>query len=412
MRALVPVVVLAFATFIVNMSASVMTPFLPIYAESLGAELGIEIGLFTSMFLLTRIFVNYLSGSYSDRLGRKKLIVLGLVIATLSTLCFALPIGWYAILLVRALQGVGSSMVWTPSTALVGDLIPAGRRGFAMGVYNSISMAGWVLGPGLGGAIQWYSRNALAMPLVESFRAVFYGSVALLAASLIVVLILIRDPEARRVEKSGTTGWGVDAGLRRSLIAMSLLVFAFALIIALVEPLLVYHVQKVYDLSADEVTSSMTTVYLISGLLIIVAQLAAGALADRMSKKLIIAVSALVAQALVLLMPFAVTVSNIGILIVLWYGFFSLATPAYLALLQDLFPPSMRGTLTGAFLTIFDLGSLVGPMVGFLTYDNVSSALPFLMSGILGILTVVSFLAYVKEPRGIAPLAKDGLSRH
>ena len=410
MRALVPVIALAFITFIVNMSASVMTPFLPIYAESLGAELGIEIGLFTSMFLLTRIFVNYLSGSYSDRLGRKKLIVLGLVIATLSSLCFALPIGWYAILLVRALQGVGSSMVWTPSTALVGDLIPTGRRGFAMGVYNSISMAGWVLGPGLGGAIQWYSRNALAMPLDESFRVVFYGSVALLAASLIVVLIFIKDPEGRRVEKAGRTGWGVDAGLRRSLIVMSLLVFAFALIVALVEPLLVYHVQQVYGLSADEVTSSMTVVYLIAGILIIGAQLAAGALADRMSKKLIIAVSALAAQALVLLMPFAVTVSNIGILIVLWYGFFSLATPAYLALLQDLFPPAMRGTLTGAFLTIFDFGSLVGPIAGFLIYDNVSSTLPFLMSGALGILTVVSFLVYVKEPRGTAPNAKDGLS--
>jgi MFS family permease len=129
-----------------------------------------------------------------------------------------------------------------------------------------------------------------------------------------------------------------------------------------------------------------------------------------MSKKLIIAASALAAQALVLLMPFAVTVSNIGILIVLWYGFFSLATPAYLALLQDLFPPRMRGTLTGAFLTIFDLGSLVGPIAGFLIYDNVSSALPFLLSGTLGVLTVVSFLVYVKEPRGNAPLAKDGLS--
>ncbi|HIJ08141.1 TPA: MFS transporter, partial [Candidatus Bathyarchaeota archaeon] len=87
-----------------------------------------------------------------------------------------------------------------------------------------------------------------------------------------------------------------------------------------------------------------------------------------------------------------------GILIALWYGFFSIANPAYLALLQDLFPQRLRGALTGAFLTIFDFGSLAGPILGFLLYDNVSAALPFIMSGVLGVLTVISFLAYVREP--------------
>jgi len=69
-----------------------------------------------------------------------------------------------------------------------------------------------------------------------------------------------------------------------------------------------------------------------------------------------------------------------------------------LALLQDLFPQRLRGTLTGAFLTIFDLGSLAGPIIGFLLYDNVSAAMPFIISGTLGIATIVSFLTYVKEP--------------
>jgi MFS family permease len=393
------VAILAISTFIVNMSASVMTPFLPLYAESLGATLGIEIGLFTSMFLLTRIFVNYYSGKRSDRLGRKRLIVLGIAICTFSSLFFAIPMGWYAILCVRALQGVGSAMVWTPSTALVGDLMPKGKRGFAMGVYNSISMAGWVLGPGLGGAIQWYFRTVLSVPLEASFQAVFYVSALLQAATLVVVLAAIREPGIRQgVDTEEGISKGMDPFLRRSLMAMSFLVFSFALIIALIEPLLVYHVQQAFGLTADEVTSSMTVVFLASGVLVIGAQLVAGLLADHFRKKVIIATSALAAQAMAFLMPFAVGVTDMGVLIVLWYGFFSLATPAYLALLQDLFPQRLRGTLTGAFLTIFDFGSLVGPILGFLIYDNVSATLPFIMSGVLGVLTVISFLAYVREP--------------
>jgi len=46
MRAMYSVVILAFSTFIVNMGASMMTPFLPVYAKSFGATLGIEIGLY------------------------------------------------------------------------------------------------------------------------------------------------------------------------------------------------------------------------------------------------------------------------------------------------------------------------------------------------------------------------------
>ena len=190
----------------------------------------------------------------------------------------------------------------------------------------------------------------------------------------------------------------IDATLKRSLIVMSLLVFSFALIIALIEPLLVYHAQKAFDLSADEVTSSMTLVFIASGALVIGAQLIAGLLADRVNKKIIIAFPALAAQALAFLMPFATNITNMGILITLWYGLFSIANPAYLALLQDLFPQRLRGTLTGAFLTIFDLGSLAGPIIGFLLYDNVSAAMPFIISGTLGIATIVSFLTYVKEP--------------
>jgi DHA1 family multidrug resistance protein-like MFS transporter len=393
------VVILAIATFTVNMSACMMTPFLPIYAESLGATLGIQIGLFTSMFLLTRVFMNYYSGKRSDRLGRKRLIVLGIAICAFASFLFAIPMGWYAILGVRALQGLGSAMVWTPATALVGDLMPKGKRGFAMGVYNSLSLAGWVIGPGIGGAVQWYFRSVLSMPLLGSFQSVFITFALLQVATLVMVFFAIREPKPEReTQGAEEISQKIDATLKRSLIVMSLLVFSFALIIALIEPLLVYHAQKAFDLSADEVTSSMTLVFIASGALVIGAQLIAGLLADRVNKKIIIAFPALAAQALAFLMPFATNITNMGILITLWYGLFSIANPAYLALLQDLFPQRLRGTLTGAFLTIFDLGSLAGPIIGFLLYDNVSAAMPFIISGTLGIATIVSFLTYVKEP--------------
>ena len=70
MRPFLPVLALAFMVFLVNVSASVMIPFLPVYAQSLGTAAGIDIGLFTSIFLLTRVIMNSASGTTSSRTSR------------------------------------------------------------------------------------------------------------------------------------------------------------------------------------------------------------------------------------------------------------------------------------------------------------------------------------------------------
>lgn len=405
MRPVVPVLALAFMVFLVNVSASVMTPFLPVYAQSLGTAAGIDIGLFTSVFLLTRVIMNSASGTTSDRLGRRLPITLGIVICAASSLSFAISQDWYAILAIRALQGVGSAMVWAPATALVGDLIPHGRRGWAMGIYNSVATSGWVIGPALGGGLQWYARSSLSLPLLDSFRAVFLVSAFSLVISLALALAFVRGKKGQPSTSAPNQPTSirpstsiVDPSIRRTLIAMSFLVFSFGLILALVEPLLVYHTQRVYGLTADEVTSSMALIYSVSGAFIIAIQLASGKLADRFSKKKMIAASVLAAQLITLLMPFAVSLENIGVLIVTWYAIYAVASPAYFAFMQDLFPDRQRGALTGAFLTIYDFGSLAGPIIGFLIYDNVSATLPFIISGALGIATVLSLIIFAKEP--------------
>ncbi len=406
MRPVFPVLALAFMVFLVNVSASVMTPFLPVYAQSLGTAAGIDIGLFTSVFLLTRVIMNSASGTTSDRLGRRLPITLGIALCVASSLSFAISQDWYAILAIRALQGVGSAMVWAPATALVGDLIPQGKRGWAMGIYNSVATSGWVIGPALGGGLQWYARSSLSLPLLDSFRAVFFVSALSLLISLALALVFVREKKGLRNVSTPDqptsirpgTGIIADPVIRRTLIVMSFLVFSFGLILALVEPLLVYHTQRVYGLTADEVTSSMALIYSVSGAFIIAIQLASGKLADRFSKKKMIAASVLAAQLITLLMPFAVSLENIGVLIVTWYAIYAVASPAYFAFMQDLFPDKQRGALTGAFLTIYDFGSLAGPIIGFLIYDNVSATLPFIMSSSLGVATVLALLIYAKEP--------------
>jgi MFS family permease len=286
------VLALSFAAAVVVLGFGIIMPFLPVYAQILGASTGLEIGLLSSAFLLTRTFLATFTGSASDRYGRKKIII-GLLIYTIVSILFGLSQSWFELLLYRAVQGVASAMVWTPATALVADLTPPGSRGTAMGLYNSISMGGWVIGPALGGGIQWYARNVMMMPLTESFRIPFYFSSLTSLIAILLVAFLVRMPADYKPSKRPLTKIslrGVDKRFKSTIYAMFFLLFAYGFATSFIEPLLVYFVQHEYGLSADEVTSSMAIIFSVSGVLMLAIQIYAGRLADRFSKKKIIAI--------------------------------------------------------------------------------------------------------------------------
>lgn len=395
------VLALSFAAAVVVLGFGIIMPFLPVYAQILGASTGLEIGLLSSAFLLTRTFLATFTGSASDRYGRKKIIIIGLLIYTVVSILFGLSQSWFELLLYRAVQGVASAMVWTPATALVADLTPPGSRGTAMGLYNSISMGGWVIGPALGGGIQWYARNVMMMPLTESFRIPFYFSSLTSLIAILLVAFFVRMPADYKPYKRPLTKIslrGVDKRFKSTIYAMFFLLFAYGFATSFIEPLLVYFVQHEYGLSADEVTSSMAIIFSVSGVLMLAIQIYAGRLADRFSKKKIIAIPTGLAQVFTMLMPFSGSVTNIGIVMTVRSAFYGMSSPAYTALQQDLLPRNIRGALTGVFDTFFGIGGFIGPIIGFMMYDGISHSSPFIVSGLLGIATVIMILLFAHEP--------------
>ena len=403
------VIALSISASVVVLGFGIVMPFLPVYAQILGANTGLDIGLLTSVFLITRTFLATPFGSLSDRVGRKKMIMAGLIVYSIVSILFGISQTWFELLTYRAIQGVASAMVWPPSTALVADLTPAGKRGSAMGIYNSISMAGWVIGPATGGAIQWYSRNILQMSQIESFRVPFYAAAAMSIIALAMVYFTVKVPPIVAVEKRSLLKLPfkeIDERFKKTIYAMLLVGLSYGFATSFVEPMLVYFVQHEYSLTADEVTSSMAIIFSISGVVMLAIQLYAGRLADRFSKKKLIAVFTTLAQIFTIAMPFSGSVVNIGINMAIRSALYSVTSPAYTALQQDLLPRRVRGAMTGLFDTAFGLGSFLGPIIGFIIYDGISHSMPFIVSGLLGIATIIALLVAAKEPK-VEEMEKD-----
>ncbi len=129
-----------------------VSPLLPRFAEDMGAT-GTWLGLIFSGYAFTQVPLMPLVGRLSDRFGKKLFLLLGLLMYVVAAAGYLWAPGYRELFLFRLVSGVGAAMVVPTAYAYIGDLTPRGREGRYMGVFNIAMVAGYGLGPTLGGLI-------------------------------------------------------------------------------------------------------------------------------------------------------------------------------------------------------------------------------------------------------------------
>ncbi len=143
---------LFFSIFATVTGVGIVVPLLPVYAHNMGAG-GLYIGLIFGAFSLSRTCFLPFFGRFSDRNGRKPYIVAGLLAYALLSAAFIIWKDVPAFIVIRFLQGIASAMIMPVTQAYIGDLTPAGREGFTMGLFNMSIFFGLSIGPLAGGII-------------------------------------------------------------------------------------------------------------------------------------------------------------------------------------------------------------------------------------------------------------------
>ncbi|MDB4865834.1 MAG: family efflux transporter permease subunit [Cohnella sp.] len=102
-------------------------------------------------YMVAQTVIVLMAGSMADRFGRKKLYLWGMVIFTVVSLAAGFASSAPALIVLRALQGVGGAIVMANSTAIVADAFPKEELGRALGVNIMVVAVGQIIGPVLGG---------------------------------------------------------------------------------------------------------------------------------------------------------------------------------------------------------------------------------------------------------------------
>ncbi|MFC1916043.1 MFS transporter [Chloroflexota bacterium] len=126
--------------------------FVILRAQNLGAPL-IHVVLMLVLLNVTYTAISLPAGIISDRLGRRRIIILGWFIYALVYLGFALATSIWQVWLLFAFYGVYYGIVEGVARAFVADLVPAAKRGTAYGLYHGVVgltllpaslLAGWL----------------------------------------------------------------------------------------------------------------------------------------------------------------------------------------------------------------------------------------------------------------------------
>ena len=351
--------ILCATTVVVMMGQGIISPVLPLYAQSFGVGTAM-IGLTIAVFGAARLVVNLPAGFLSERYGRRLLLFGGPALTAVGSLLSGLAPDFWWLLGFRFISGAGSAMYMTGAMILLTDITSEENRGRVMSIYQGSLLAGVSVGPGVGGFV------------AEAFGldAPFFLVAAL--AALAMVWSFGRMPEtvheARRAaakryegERPPSDREGVLSLLARPdfllvcMLSMSIFLTRTGGRLTLL-PLLGENRFGMSPALLGLVFTMMTVLNLVT-------LAPAGQMIDRLGRKAVIVPSAVVTGAALTL--FAVSGDVwVFVLAAVIHGLGTgIVGPAPAAYAADISQPGMRGVSMGLYRTFGDAGFVVGPVL-------------------------------------------------
>jgi DHA1 family multidrug resistance protein-like MFS transporter len=139
---------------------SVIAPILPYYAETFHVNYTL-VGLVVAAFGIARMFLDLPAGFLAQRFNKKRLMLLGLILVSSSSILAGFAQNYWMLLAARIIEGLGSAIYVTTATIFIALVTTPERRGFLMSIYSGFLLLGAIFGPSFGGFIaDTYGINA------------------------------------------------------------------------------------------------------------------------------------------------------------------------------------------------------------------------------------------------------------
>jgi MFS family permease len=427
--------VLICAIFIFTLGFGIVIPVIPFYAKNAGAD-AFVLGLLLAVFSFLQFFCGPFWGTISDHIGRKPVVVIGLLGFTIAFIMLGLSDNLLWVFMAEIIGGALSAGIQPAAMAFIADISKPEERGGLMGAMGAASGVGLISGPFLSSIL---SPLGLSVP--------FYVAAGMSFLTLLGVNIMIQESVSkdRRLTVNdlllpvfiikmiaGTFRQMVTA-LKTSvgIYLVATLVISFA--IAGFEGTFAYYIMDIFNLTSQaapvqvfglslSLTGPLVTgiVFALLGVVMVICQgLLVGRLMNRFGEELVIIAGLIIAGAGLILMLLPGNISFIpgdiglvvGCICVVGVGS-GLVFPGLNTIISRRTSEKNQGVMMGIMSSYGNFGRILGPPIAGYTYV-INIAVPYILSAAILIATSVGIFSAMlgSQKKDQVPVAAEAIIR-
>ncbi len=397
--------ILFFTVFLDLVGFGIIIPFLAYYVESFGARAAV-VGLLMSSYSLAQFVFAPVWGRLSDRVGRRPILLLGLLGSVAGFTIFGLASTLSMLFLGRALMGIFGATIPTAQAA-VADVTAPEDRARGMGLIGAAIGLGFILGPALGGLLSNLS-SVLRLPLFERnpYALPCLASAALAASNLVAAAFFL--PESLPAERRGSRIAErfsrldqISRGLADPRLRLLLLTyFLFMLGFTMMEATLTLFIER--RIGAGDHAQLVRRVGYLFGFIGVIQVALQGGLVGRLARAfgerpLLIAGCSLTGLSLAAMAAAGSWAGIYGCAFGLACGY-GLSQPSITSLISRASPAESQGGALGISQSAASLARVLGPAMGGALFQQVAPGSPYVVAAALSIAAVLCAIPSRRVP--------------
>ena len=375
------IILLGITSLLTDISSEMVYPILPIFlVNTLGASpaiLGLIEGIAESLASLSKVF----SGYFSDKLKlRKPFTIFGYASSALGKFFLYISTGWTCVLVARVVDRFGKGIRTAPRDALIADSSKEGKRGAAFGLHRAMD----TLGATVGVILSLY----LITRFKENFRNIFLFS--LIPAFLgVIFLFFVKEKKQElkpRPEKPQFRWNALDKRLKLFLI--------FTFIFTLGNSSNQFLLLRAKGLGGS--ISQVILFYLVYNIVYFLTAYPASRLSDRIGRKKLLVLGYLFYGLVYLGFAINSSPNMLWFLFGVYGLYIGFTEVVEKALVADIAPAELRGTVIGLHATLAGIGLLPASLLAGGLWNFLGPAAPFYFGGFMGVFASVGFWFVLK----------------
>ncbi|GBC75360.1 Tetracycline resistance protein, class B [archaeon HR06] len=354
--------------FSISLGGGIVTPMIPLYAQSIGASY-LDLGLIGSSYAIIYTFLALPSGTLSDKMGRQKTIILSISLFGIVAISYPLVKEVKYLIFIRGLEGLAWSLFWPSIEALTTEMSESKIVGKAMGLGTTFYGIGFLLGSFLGG-------------LLVEYYGFFTAFILYFIFSIFTLPLTTSIKEKHFFKKLKET---IN---RVALLMVYIISFSYSVTLGVLLTLF-----PVYAKGLGISPLLIGLLFTLFWLGRIIAFLYTGELSDKLGREAI-------------LLPALIGITITNLLITLFKDFWLLLViilimgistgaifPVSIALISDVTPISKRGMAMGLFEAFSGLGMFIGSISGGILAETFGANYPYLLCSLFtGFSSLVFFI--------------------